>query len=603
MATAAPTPTPNAPPNPLEVLVPQTDEGRQLLQAGGGNPSSAAASRTIEEFSQVVLSHLSKIYTSITSGQALDKAQTAKFLQEIQHDPDVPITGLDKDVNGFNDFLLYMSSPSSSALATPERHDLGRPLSNYFISTSHNTYLTGNQLYSPSSTDAYKNVLLRGCRCLEIDVWDGVSNPREHADADEDESQASKWRSGLHSRFSEGLDKLKARARSGSSPNRGHHHSLSSSSNKESAPTDERRAEPRVLHGHTLTKEVTFRAVCHAIRETAFVATDLPVIVSLEVHAGLEQQEIMVEIMKDVWKGMLVDIEKQQVEQAEQDIKHLPSPDELRRKILIKVKWTPDSKTGESNNPVEHGATNSSEEESTEGQQEKRKKASKILQALSQLGVYTRGYSFKHFSQPEALIPTHVFSLSEQKVIDVHEENHSALFEHNRNYLMRIFPSGLRVDSSNVEPTFLWRQGAQMVALNWQSWDKGMMLNEGMFAGEEGWVLKPEGYHSTLSDDANAQQLIKRQTLDLTIELIAGQNLPLPTGDRHASGFHPYVKCELHVDSKSERRAKLDDKRDKNDERYKRRSSTVKGVDPDFSREPMRFSNVSGVIEKLSFVR
>jgi hypothetical protein len=590
MATAAP--APNAPPNPPEVLVPQADERRQSLQAGGGNPSSAAASHTIETFGPVVLSHLRKIYTSITSGQTLDKSQTAKFLQDIQHDPELPITGLDKDVNGFSDFLLYMSSPSSSALATPERHDLGRPLSNYFISTSHNTYLTGNQLYSPSSTDAYRNVLLRGCRCLEIDVWDGGSNPREHADVDEDESQTSKWHSGLHSRFSEGLGKLKARARS-----------PSSSSNKESAPAGEGRAEPRVLHGHTLTKEVTFRAVCHAIRETAFVATDLPIIVSLEVHASLEQQEIMVEIMKDVWKGMLVDIEKQQVEQAEQDIKHLPSPDELRRKILIKVKWTPDSKTGESNNPVQHIATNSSEEESTEGQKEKRKKASKILQALSQLGVYTRGYSFRHFSQPEALIPTHVFSLSEQKVIDMHEENHDALFEHNRYYLMRIFPSGLRVNSSNVEPTFLWRQGAQMVALNWQSWDKGMMLNEGMFAGEEGWVLKPEGYLGTLGDNVDAQQPIKRQTLDLTLELIAGQNLPLPTGDRHTSGFHPYVKCQLHVGSKSEREAKLDDKKDKNDDKYKRRSSTAKGVDPDFSREPIRFSNVPGVIEKLSFVR
>jgi phosphatidylinositol phospholipase C, delta len=65
--------------------------------------------------------------------------------------------------------------------------------------------------------------------------------------------------------------------------------------------------EPRVLHGWTLTSEVPFRDVCKTIRETAFVTTDLPIIVSLEVHADLEQQETMVEIMKEEWKGLLVD--------------------------------------------------------------------------------------------------------------------------------------------------------------------------------------------------------------------------------------------------------------------------------------------------------
>ena len=585
-------PAPNTNPNPQVVPV---------LQAGGGNPSSVAASHAIDTFGPVVLSHLSKIYTSVASGQNMDKAWTAKFFTEVQHEPEVSMNGLDNDLNGLNDFLAYMSSPSSSALAAPVRHDLSHPLSNYFISTSHNTYLTGNQLYGEASTDAYKNVLLRGCRCLEIDVWDGESKSHDNSEVDEDESPKQEGYSGLHYRLSEHLDKLKARARSGSSPNRRHHHSLSNSSNK-SARAGERHAEPRVLHGHTLTKEITFRAVCHAIRESAFVATDLPIIISLEVHANLEQQEIMVEVMKDAWKGMLVDIDGQQAEQKEHSIQQLPSPDELRKKILIKVKWTPDSKTGESNNPVEHAATYSSEEENTEGQKEKKKKATKILQALSQLGVYTRAYSFKHFSQPEAQIPTHVFSLSEQKVVDMHEEHHEALFDHNRNFLMRIFPSGLRVNSSNVEPTFLWGQGAQMVALNWQSWDKGMMLNEGMFAGEEGWVLKPDGYLGTLGDNVDGQKPIKRQTLDFTIELIAGQNLPLPAADRHRSGFHPYVKCQLHVDSRSEN-SNADDKKGKNEEKYKWRSKTATGADPDFGEEKMRFPNVPGVIEKLSFVR
>ena len=574
-----------------------------VLQAGGGNPSSAAAAHTIETFNPVVLGQLSKIYTTIAQGKPLDKAETSRFLKEVQQDAGIQAPGLSKEVNGLNDFLIYMSSPASSALAPPENVDLSRPLSNYFISSSHNTYLTGNQLYSEASTDAYKNVLLRGCRCLEIDVWDG--EPKSHDDEDEDtgKQESADFRHRLSGRF----DRLKARARAGSSP-----HRQPSPSNAEQAPASndnatpapwrpsaEYRAEPRVLHGHTLTKEVSFRAVCDAIRESAFVATDLPIIVSLEVHANLEQQQIMVEIMKEAWGNHLVDI----TGRAETDIEHLPSPDQLRQKILIKVKWTANTMTGESNNPLDHAASHSSEEDHMPQEaNEKKKKASKILVALSQLGVYTRGYSFKHFSQPEAQIPTHVFSLSEQKVVEMHETEHASQFDHNRNYLMRVFPSGLRVNSSNIDPAFSWRQGAQMVALNWQSWDKGMMLNEGMFAGEEGWVLKPEGYLGTIVKGEGKQEAspIKRQTLDLSIELLAAQNLPLPADQKHGGRLHPYVKCQLHVDQGG---ARAVDAEGRFDEKYKRRSATAKGADPDYLDETMHFSNVLGVVEKLSFIR
>jgi hypothetical protein len=64
---------------------------------------------------------------------------------------------------------------------------------------------------------------------------------------------------------------------------------------------------------------------------------------------------------------------------------------------------------------------------------------------------------------------------------------------------MRTYPSGLRVNSSNLDPTVFWRKGIQIVALNWQNWDEGMMLNEAMFAGTSGYVLKPEGIPPSLS--------------------------------------------------------------------------------------------------------
>lgn len=67
-------------------------------------------------------------------------------------------------------FTSFMRSPACD-IFNPLHHkvnqDMEQPLSNYFVASSHNTYLTGDQLLSHSKTDMYAWVLQSGCRCVE----------------------------------------------------------------------------------------------------------------------------------------------------------------------------------------------------------------------------------------------------------------------------------------------------------------------------------------------------------------------------------------------------------------------------------------------------
>ncbi|KAG9257255.1 phosphatidyl inositol-specific phospholipase C [Emericellopsis atlantica] len=586
------------------------------VKAGGG---AGAKQRAITVVDEHVLTHLRTIYNAHASANP-DKKWTstdiASFLTNIQgHDPSETLHPQTGDFD-FNQFLEYMTSPRSKITKDPPPTDLSWPLSSYFISSSHNTYLSGNQLSSDSTTESYTNVLLRGCRCVEVDVWDGDDSDSDMSSSDEEErARASSLRKkesqkGGLSRFSSIKKRLpgslSARLEKTSIGKRLEDREAkkegAAAVNDEAETTAPRASmqedvlevavvEPRVLHGYTLTKEITFRDVCVAIRDSAFQVTDTPLIVSLEVHCSPAQQAIMVSIIKEIWADYLVP-----EPESEPDV--LPSPEQLKSKILVKVKF---AAPGSSPERSESGGDD--DDDRLPAEDKKNKKPSKIIQELSRLGVYTRGISFKDFTQPEATMPTHIFSLSEKKFLDNHENRSVELWEHNKRYLMRTYPKGTRITSSNLNPAPFWGSGSQVVALNWQQVDEGTMLNEGMFAGTGGYVLKPEGYRQDLPD--RPQKAIATKTLkSLSITFLAAQRIPIPADDKSAKGFEPYVKVELHVDgSEGQRGGHIANGGHEREGEYKARTKTHEGVNIDLKGEVVKFSEISGLVEELTFVR
>ncbi|PNY23644.1 Protein NRDE2-like protein, partial [Tolypocladium capitatum] len=572
-----------------------------LCQAGGGASESM---RSIQTLNDKVLPYLRRVFESHAGpDQKWTKTQVKAFVHRVQDNDDATPAAthlLDQPDIDFNRFLGYMTSPDSAITMPWKECDLSWPLASYYISSSHNTYLTGNQLSSDSTTGAYTDALLRGCRCVEVDVWDGDESDAEStaSSVSGDEGKGSgheKPKAKRKSKFSmlkerlpdSLVSKLEKTILGRKMEYRDADMNRAVAAVKEDAGEELDEAiegleiamvEPRVLHGHTLTKEVSFRSVCKAIRKSAFAVTDLPLIISLEVHCNPQQQAVMVSIMKEAWEGLLVT-------ESESKAGSLPSPHDLRGKILIKVKYVPPD--------TELDETESGEDDRAGADAAKQTKSSRIIQDLSRLGIYTQAVSFKAWTQPEASMPAHVFSLSENKFLD-HVEKHGAdLFQHNVHYLMRAYPSVLRIGSSNLSPPVFWGSGTQMVALNWQQTDEGMMLNEGMFAGTDyrpGIQPKPEQSTSTA-----------RNTLSLAITFLAAQSIPLPHQDSSPKRFNPYVKTEIHVDG-SNHLLPVNSGHGHADE-YKARTRTHHGCDVDFSGETVSFGAMAGLVEELTFVR
>uniref|UniRef100_A0A667ZYE9 Phosphoinositide phospholipase C n=1 Tax=Myripristis murdjan TaxID=586833 RepID=A0A667ZYE9_9TELE len=385
-------------------------------------------------------------------------------------------------------FLMYLHHPESLVLKPEHKEvyqDMSQPLNHYFISSSHNTYLLEDQLKGPSSTEAYVRALVKGCRCVELDCWDGSDG------------------------------------------------------------------EPVIYHGHTLTSKILFKDAIKAIKDYAFKTSDYPVIISLENHCSVEQQKVMAHHMSSILGSDLVTAPLGDCMPT-----GFPSPEELKGKFVVKGKrlnkleatFAPEAAAEDDTDVTEEEDSNDEEEEQEEQKRKKTKKL-KLAKELSDMVIYCKSVHFHGFEDAKQNLSFYeMSSFKEGKAVKLAEESANGYIHHNMDKLSRIYPAGLRTDSSNYNPVPLWNAGCQIVALNFQTPCAEMDVNQGRFVcnGKSGYILKP----SFLRDGATEFDPITLtrgpwlQHKLLHVMIISAQQLP-KVNKKKSSIVDPLVKVEL----------------------------------------------------------
>ncbi|KAF8965762.1 PLC-like phosphodiesterase [Flammula alnicola] len=491
-----------------------------------------------------------------------------KFMKEKQKETTCAVMTVDA-------FMSFLLSPDNSAFTDQHSdvwQDMTRPLSEYFISSSHNTYLVGHQLVGSSTTEGYIRALLHSCRSVELDIYDGDLEPmifhgktlttkvslREVCQAIMKYGFSTSpypiiisaevhcslpqqdWIAAIMTEeFGESLVRVPP----------------------EGLPKIEALPSPEQLKGKILLK-VRFYYIdgmMDSIDSDGYF-TDM--------SSSTSDSDMFFEIMRELPDDTT---KKKQQTQSDSSMKEQISKAKIN--IIQRVK-----------NVGGKGSTSKAKEMSplsmpiiastslpaslpslaspplsaalkTPGVAARRlsdvdgRPKPKMSLRLLALLVYTVGVKCRGINKKEEYAPEHMFSLSEKMANKMLRFSMWDLIKHTKTHLVRTYPKGMRVSSTNYEPHRFWAAGAQLVALNWQTFDLGYMINHAMFQrnGRSGYVLKPDAIRL-----AQKELLAKRTFHSLDVKVISAQQLPRPKdafgheiGDKVIAD--PYVEVTTYI--------------------------------------------------------
>ncbi|KAF3670905.1 Phosphoinositide phospholipase C 7 [Capsicum annuum] len=353
-------------------------------------------------------------------------------------------------------------------------HDMTAPLSHYYIYTGHNSYLTGNQLSSDCSVVPIIQALQRGVRVIELDIW--PNSDKDDIDVLHGRQLGRQKRPTMLTRRQEeigvGSDML---------------------TRKQEQICGEVKWKWKhfILVTWTLTAPVALVKCLRSIKEHAFSASEYPVVITLEDHLTPDLQEKVAEMITQTFGDMLF--------APSECLKELPSPESLKKRVLISTKPPKEyllskevKEKDDLKKDAEHNVDEGEDDEDDEGDSKSEKSATSEYKRL--IAIHA-GKGKGGLSDWLRVDPNKVrrLSLSEQELERAVDTRGKEIIRFTQQNLLRIYPKGIRVDSSNYDPLVGWMHGAQMVAFNMQI--NSMVIDTGAkstrpFTRSQAWDLQ-----------------------------------------------------------------------------------------------------------------